>query len=223
MVTNMFPSIVKKSVVCPKCARPHKINECISQDLKCINCLDARDKGGHVDLNHASWDRNCSVHMRKLQDFKNYIIGSIYQLNKNKMETYSHKNTYTSSNYASETLKRNKNIFLLCYQNMRGLNSKIKKLFSNMSSYLRSPKLGLNPMYWIVSCCKIILFCVRNFEAMRLSRGGGALLVCNDNLVASKICIAKNEYFKLLPVIDILIVEIGKSHKYWFIILVYRV
>lgn len=56
---------------------------------------------------------------------------------------------------------------------------------------------------------------------MAVSKGAVLLAACKDNLVASQICITDNEFFSILPMIDIFVVEIGKGHKRWFIILVY--
>jgi hypothetical protein len=53
---------------CPKCAGKHKLTECKSSKLKCINCVEA-NKNHHLHLNvtHAVWGKECLSWQKKLE------------------------------------------------------------------------------------------------------------------------------------------------------------
>lgn len=60
----------KGSVVCPLCACGHDKNACNTEDLKCINCLIAKEKYSlDINVNHAVWDRGCHC-LIKIENFQ---------------------------------------------------------------------------------------------------------------------------------------------------------
>lgn len=64
---------------CPRCAQPHKLTDCKSDVLCCINCRNfKKNKGNNISINldHASWDNTCHVYKLTLEKFKNNILGS---------------------------------------------------------------------------------------------------------------------------------------------------
>ncbi|CAH1976567.1 unnamed protein product [Acanthoscelides obtectus] len=72
---NHYAKNCKSKVqVCVKCSLDHKLSECRSASLKCINCVNAR----LPNSNHAAWDAdNCTLYMKKLAEYKKSIIGDI--------------------------------------------------------------------------------------------------------------------------------------------------
>lgn len=63
------------AIACPKCAG-HQVKDCTAENLKCVNCLNQKDKSNLSLSNHAAWDKKCCpIYIRKLAEFKNDIIG----------------------------------------------------------------------------------------------------------------------------------------------------
>lgn len=64
----------EKSSSCPKCAGDHKINECDSEEKKCVNCIDANAKFKlSLDVNHSAWDKSCQTWIKKMEMRKTSI------------------------------------------------------------------------------------------------------------------------------------------------------
>lgn len=63
--------------ICPSCAQTHKVADCKSDVLYCINCHNFKkiNKDCNIDVNHASWDNKCHVYNLTLERFKNNILG----------------------------------------------------------------------------------------------------------------------------------------------------
>ncbi|CAH0555135.1 unnamed protein product [Brassicogethes aeneus] len=59
----------KNDPICPRCAENHSVKDCQSESLKCINCLNLKNKIG-VDICHAAWDHD------KCQALKN-VLGKL--------------------------------------------------------------------------------------------------------------------------------------------------
>jgi hypothetical protein len=57
----------RHNVACPKCAGSHKLSECQSSEVKCINCVTTNE---NLDMNfnvsHSAWHRDCPVFVRKI-------------------------------------------------------------------------------------------------------------------------------------------------------------
>lgn len=71
---NHFQSKCKSKVLaCPKCSLNHKVANCTSNDLKCVNCINAKCENS----NHAAWDSNCSIYKQKLEQYKATIFKDI--------------------------------------------------------------------------------------------------------------------------------------------------
>jgi hypothetical protein len=54
-----------KSTCCPKCAGSHRLKDCKSNNMKCINCVSSNENSKRqIDVSHAAFDRACltSVH-----------------------------------------------------------------------------------------------------------------------------------------------------------------
>jgi hypothetical protein len=48
------------TICCPKCAGEHKLKECDSNEVRCINCETANQRlKTKIDVHHAAFDRNC--------------------------------------------------------------------------------------------------------------------------------------------------------------------
>jgi hypothetical protein len=65
----------ESSIRCPKCAGSHKLKECYSDLLCCVNCEDANQKlKTKIDVHHAAFDRNCPQLARR-----NKILRSFFE------------------------------------------------------------------------------------------------------------------------------------------------
>lgn len=65
---NHKTDICKNDQSCSKCAQPHLFKNCSSSFNMCINCKTANEKYKmSLDINHPSWDKKCSVYLRKIQ------------------------------------------------------------------------------------------------------------------------------------------------------------
>lgn len=65
---NHKTDICKNDQSCSKCAQPHLFKDCTSSFTMCINCKTSNEKYKmNLDVNHPSWDKKCSVHLRKIQ------------------------------------------------------------------------------------------------------------------------------------------------------------
>lgn len=57
----------KNKRACIKCAGEHKISECKSEDIKCVNCINANEKFKlKLDVNHMASSFECAVFLRKV-------------------------------------------------------------------------------------------------------------------------------------------------------------
>lgn len=67
----------KKDHICPRCAGPHKVSDCGSHSLKCINCSNSNDtRGSQYSVDHCAWDTGrCHVYLETLSRFKSNIFG----------------------------------------------------------------------------------------------------------------------------------------------------
>lgn len=64
----------KNNTSCPKCAGEHKLSECRTEDLKCINCKKMNEKLNlNLNIDHPTWDKDCVVYQRKIKALKNKI------------------------------------------------------------------------------------------------------------------------------------------------------
>jgi hypothetical protein len=58
----------KIEVSCPRCSGPHKLKECKSEVLKCVNCCDANEKHNlKLNTSHAASDPKCETMLRVLK------------------------------------------------------------------------------------------------------------------------------------------------------------
>lgn len=58
----------KNDQSCSKCAQQHLFKACSSNFNMCINCKTANEKYKmNLNVNHPSWDKKCSVYLRKIQ------------------------------------------------------------------------------------------------------------------------------------------------------------
>lgn len=65
---NHKTDVCKNEQSCSKCAQQHLFKECTSSYSMCINCKTANEKFKmNLDVNHPSWDKQCSVYLRKIQ------------------------------------------------------------------------------------------------------------------------------------------------------------
>lgn len=65
---NHKTDICKNVQSCSKCAQQHLFKDCTSNFTMCINCKTANEKYKmNLDINHPSWDKKCSVYLRKIQ------------------------------------------------------------------------------------------------------------------------------------------------------------
>lgn len=64
----------KQSQKCSQCAGSHKHSECKSKTYCCINCKQANEKFNlNLGTDHHSWDKQCSIYIRRLVSVKNKI------------------------------------------------------------------------------------------------------------------------------------------------------
>ena len=60
-------------VVCPHCARSHKMHECKAgtESLRCVNCINYNkySKTTQVNVNHSSLDKSCSCYRVVLKKY----------------------------------------------------------------------------------------------------------------------------------------------------------
>lgn len=67
----------KPDHICPRCAEKHKLSECSSDALKCVNC--ALSNAGHgtgLSVDHAAWDgQRCHIYREALSRLRVSIIG----------------------------------------------------------------------------------------------------------------------------------------------------
>lgn len=67
-----------KTPVCPKCAEHHKVDECQSNETKCINCLEANLKFNiNVCPNHPSFSQQCPTMLNRLSKLQRAIDRNI--------------------------------------------------------------------------------------------------------------------------------------------------
>lgn len=71
---HMSKECTEVEYCCPKCAGPHQIRDCKSDDVKCINCVRNNAKL-NLDLptDHFVWNSNCPVFQRKLRNARDRI------------------------------------------------------------------------------------------------------------------------------------------------------
>lgn len=59
---------------CPKCAGEHKLKDCDSNNLKCINCITANQKlKTKIDVKHAAFDRKCPTLAHRQKTLKSFF------------------------------------------------------------------------------------------------------------------------------------------------------
>nr|CAI5825636.1 unnamed protein product [Callosobruchus analis] len=70
---NHYAKDCKKSEqICIKSAGNHKVSECNSAQLKCVNCVSARN----AQVDHAVWDSDkCCYYRSKLDEYKKQLLG----------------------------------------------------------------------------------------------------------------------------------------------------
>lgn len=71
---NHTSSSCKQKIACPRCAGEHKVSDCKSETLKCINCFSLRKTSPDIVYSHAAWDRGCKVYQHKLKLFKADVL-----------------------------------------------------------------------------------------------------------------------------------------------------
>lgn len=65
---NHKTDICKNVQSCSKCAQQHLFKDCSNDFTRCINCKTANEKFKmNLDVNHPSWDKKCTVYLRKIQ------------------------------------------------------------------------------------------------------------------------------------------------------------
>lgn len=61
----------ENNICCPKCAGEHKLEECKSKALKCVNCSDSNTKYKlKLDVNHGAFDKKCPTMLNRVKSFK---------------------------------------------------------------------------------------------------------------------------------------------------------
>lgn len=71
-----------KTACCPKCAGDHKINECLAEFEKCINChrvnMERQSSDDELlDVTHSSWSSDCPFFVKQLKKARQRIDFSI--------------------------------------------------------------------------------------------------------------------------------------------------
>ena len=67
----------QKDAICPKCAGNHLLQDCQSNDLKCIHCSSLIDKNPDININHAAWDvKSCSVYRKQVDKLRSLVLGA---------------------------------------------------------------------------------------------------------------------------------------------------
>lgn len=65
---NHTSKYCKSNEKCGVCSGDHKTDNCTSEEIKCVNCIEAKQRMGiDVDENHKAWDMSCPVYVRKVE------------------------------------------------------------------------------------------------------------------------------------------------------------
>lgn len=60
-----------EKVTCPLCAGNHKMDECNSEERKCVNCVSANKKLNlDLDVSHSSIDRSCNCYLKIVESIQ---------------------------------------------------------------------------------------------------------------------------------------------------------
>lgn len=71
---HMSKECTENEYSCPKCAGPHQIKDCHSEDVKCINCVRSNAKLNlSLPTDHFVWSSDCPVFQRKLRNSRGRI------------------------------------------------------------------------------------------------------------------------------------------------------
>lgn len=58
----------KNEHACPRCSKNHELKSCKSKSVKCVNCVRFNHKhNAKLETNHAAWDRNCPVYVKRIE------------------------------------------------------------------------------------------------------------------------------------------------------------
>ena len=76
---NHFAKDCVNKEACGKCAGEHKIDKCMNDYRKCVNCEEKIRKMKVVNLksDHSAYDNNCPCLKRKIELYKSRIISSL--------------------------------------------------------------------------------------------------------------------------------------------------
>lgn len=60
--------------VCPKCSGPHKIKDCDSDQIICVNCKNANvNRNLNLPTNHFTWSQSCPILQRRVKSIKKIV------------------------------------------------------------------------------------------------------------------------------------------------------